>query len=38
MGYPFDRRIDESNWMTPNMHYVDVNIFHKTETDINNKN
>jgi len=34
-GYPFDRPIDEKNWMTPNMMYHDVNIFHKTEMDIN---
>lgn len=29
--YPFDRRIDEYQWYTPNMYYYDVNIFHKTE-------
>lgn len=34
-GYPFDRRIDRTVWYTPNMYYYDVNIFHKTEIDIN---
>ncbi|XP_037027574.1 larval serum protein 2-like [Bradysia coprophila] len=34
-GYPFDRPIDTTVWYTPNMFYYDVNIFHKTETDIN---
>lgn len=41
MGYPFDylhQFYDEGNWMTQNMDYVDVNIFHKNEIDINNKN
>lgn len=27
-GYPFDRPIDEKLWLTPNMYYHDVNIFH----------
>jgi hypothetical protein len=35
IGYPFDRPIDEKYWMTPNMFYYDVNIFHKTEVEIN---
>lgn len=34
-GYPFDRPIDEKYWLTPNMYYYDVNIFHKKEMDIN---
>lgn len=34
-GYPFDRRIDETNWYTPNMYYYDVNIFHKKEIEVN---
>lgn len=35
MGYPFDRKIDETVWYTPNMYYYDVNIFHKKEIDVN---
>lgn len=35
LGYPFDRHIDEFAWYTPNMHYQDVTIFHKTESEIN---
>jgi hypothetical protein len=34
-GYPFDRKIDENYWFTPNMYYYDVNIFHKTQSEIN---
>jgi len=34
-GYPFDRKIDETYWFTPNMYYYDVNIFHKKEIDVN---
>lgn len=34
-GYPFDREINRANWYTPNMHFYDVNIFHKKEVDIN---
>lgn len=34
-GYPFDREIDENVWFTPNMYYYDVNIFHKTQSEIN---
>jgi len=34
-GYPFDRKIDETYWFTPNMYYQDVNIFHKKEVEIN---
>ncbi len=34
-GYPFDRRIDRTVWYTSNMYYYDVNIYHKTEIDIN---
>jgi len=37
-GYPFDRPIDETYWLTPNMYYYDVNIFHKREIDINTAN
>lgn len=37
LGYPFDRRINEVDWFTPNMQYLDVNIFHKHENEINNK-
>lgn len=33
-GYPFDRKIDESVWYTPNMFYYEVNVFHKTENEI----
>lgn len=38
MGYPFDRVIDniqEFYYSTPNMHYEDVQIFHKKAEDIN---
>jgi hypothetical protein len=34
-GFPFDRKIDENAWFTPNMYYYDVNIFHKTQNEIN---
>ncbi|KAJ6638512.1 Larval serum protein 2 [Pseudolycoriella hygida] len=34
-GYPFDRKIDETYWFTPNMFYYDTNIFHKKEYEIN---
>lgn len=34
-GYPLDRYIDELVWYTPNMHYHEVNIFHKKENEIN---
>lgn len=34
-GYPLNRPIDELVWYTPNMHYHDVNIFHKKENEIN---
>lgn len=34
-GYPLDRKINELNWHTPNMLYLDVPIFHKTENEIN---
>lgn len=34
-GYPFDRPIDKTVWYTPNMYYQDVNIFHKTEAEVN---
>jgi hypothetical protein len=34
-GYPFDRKIDETYWYTPNMYYYDVNIFHKKEVEVN---
>lgn len=34
-GYPFDRKIDETIWFTPNMYYYDVNIFHKKEVEVN---
>lgn len=30
-GYPLDRIIDDSIWYTPNMFYLDTNIFHKTD-------
>ncbi|XP_062540228.1 hexamerin-1.1-like [Armigeres subalbatus] len=33
-GYPFDRKIDESVWFTPNMKYYDTLIYHKSETEI----
>lgn len=32
-GYPFDRIIDETIWNTSNMRYVDVNIFHKKQSE-----
>lgn len=35
-GYPFDRKIDETTFYTPNMMFEDVVIFHKRETDVNN--
>uniref|UniRef100_A0A1B0D916 Uncharacterized protein n=1 Tax=Phlebotomus papatasi TaxID=29031 RepID=A0A1B0D916_PHLPP len=34
-GYPFDRKINEYVWYTPNMYYQDVLIFHKKEADVN---
>jgi hypothetical protein len=34
-GFPFDREIDENVWFTSNMYYYDVNIFHKTQAEIN---
>ncbi|XP_037045715.1 larval serum protein 2-like [Bradysia coprophila] len=34
-GYPFDRPINERAWLTPNMYYYDVNIFHEEEMGIN---
>lgn len=34
-GYPLNRPIDELVWFTPNMHYHEVNIFHKKENEIN---
>lgn len=34
-GYPLDREIDETIWYTPNMFYQDVNIFHKTHSEVN---
>lgn len=34
-GYPLDREIDETVWFTPNMHYLDVDIYHKTEMEVN---
>jgi len=37
-GYPFDRKIDETYWYTPNMFYYDVNIFHKKEVEVNTIN
>lgn len=37
-GYPLDREIDETIWYTPNMYYTDVNIFHKTEFEVNKTN
>ncbi|KAG4078999.1 hypothetical protein HA402_001654 [Bradysia odoriphaga] len=37
-GYPFDRKIDETHWYTPNMYYYDVNIFHKKEVEVNTIN
>lgn len=33
-GYPFDRKINERTWFTPNMYYYDVNIYHK-DTEVN---
>ncbi|KAG5670798.1 hypothetical protein PVAND_001037 [Polypedilum vanderplanki] len=37
-GFPLDREIDETVWFTPNMMYLDVNIFHKTQSEINMTN
>lgn len=34
-GFPFDRKIDENVWFTPNMHYHDVNIYHKKDSEVN---
>lgn len=34
-GYPLDRHIYKPSWFTLNMFYYDVNIFHKTETEVN---
>lgn len=34
-GYPLDRKINEINWYTTNMHYEDILIHHKTENEIN---
>jgi len=34
-GYPFDRKIEENYWFTPNMFYYDVQIFHKQEFEVN---
>lgn len=31
LGYPFDRRIDEYYWYTPNMYYYDAVVYHKTD-------
>ncbi|CAH0720336.1 unnamed protein product, partial [Brenthis ino] len=31
LGFPFDRRIDHTKFFTPNMKFVDVIIFHKTQ-------
>lgn len=35
LGYPFDRKIDEVVFNTNNMHFEDVTIFHKKETEVN---
>lgn len=34
-GYPLNRPIDELVWNSSNMHYHEVNIFHKKENEIN---
>ncbi|XP_058455615.1 hexamerin-1.1-like [Malaya genurostris] len=34
-GYPFERKIDESAWFTPNMKYYETMIYHKSEKDVN---
>lgn len=34
-GYPLDRKIDPYYWYTPNMYYYDIQIYHKTENEIN---
>ncbi|XP_050087151.1 larval serum protein 2-like [Anopheles aquasalis] len=34
-GYPFNRKIDEAAWFTPNMVYYDAMIYHKSETEVN---
>jgi hypothetical protein len=34
-GYPLNRPIDEKYWLTPNMYYYDVNVFHKKEMEMN---
>nr|XP_029723400.1 hexamerin-1.1-like [Aedes albopictus] len=34
-GFPFERKIDESAWFTPNMKYYDTLIYHKSETEVN---
>ncbi|XP_053694777.1 hexamerin-1.1-like [Sabethes cyaneus] len=34
-GYPFERKIDESVWFTPNMKYYETMIYHKSETEVN---
>lgn len=35
MGFPFDRKIDETVWFTQNMYYFDAEVFHKTEAEVN---
>lgn len=35
LGFPLDRDIDETNWYTPNMKYIETAIYHKSEMDIN---
>ncbi|KAL4709002.1 hypothetical protein ACJJTC_005863 [Scirpophaga incertulas] len=31
LGFPFDRRIDITKFYTPNMKFVDVTVYHKTQ-------
>lgn len=35
LGYPLDRHIDETNWFTPNMKYIETAVYHKSEMEIN---
>lgn len=33
-GFPFDRKINEMYWYTPNMYYYDATIYHEEDIDV----
>lgn len=34
-GYPFDRRIDETNFYVPNSYFQDVTVYYRNYDDVN---